>query len=365
MAHNNKINQAARRLVSLDAYRGLVIAGMISGGLGMRHLIDEPVLGHLAGQFLHTDWQGLTFYDLIFPSFLFIVGVAMPFSYAKNIASGRSYKSILRHTIQRAIILFLLGSLRISVKDSSPTLFELSSALQPIACAYFVSFLLLQTSIKLRAVLSGIIIALYWLILSSISVPDIPAGTLEKDHNIVWYVDTVVLGRAYGMGWGTLLLFFPQIVNTLAGTIVGDLLRSERQPYRIIQILAITGCTCIIGGLLLDQFIPIIMKIWTPSYVVCTVGWSCILMLLFYWLIDVRGYKKWAFPLVVFGMNAIALYMGNSLFGGQVAKIVNVFLNDITGSMGQAGPTFNFIVILSVKWLIFYWMYNRRIFIKV
>jgi len=345
-----------KRLMSLDAYRGLVIAGMISGGLGMRHLVDKPVLGQIVRQFLHTDWHGVTFYDLVFPSFLFIVGAALPFSYAKRKSLGMSDGQITWSVIRRTVILFLLGSLRTSSLHNHPALVELSSALQPIAIAYLVSFFFLRKSMVYRAVVSGIIVAVYWMVLEFVPAPGIPAGTLEKNHNLVWYVDMLVLGRAHPDGWGTLLLFFPQMVNTLCGTIAGDLVRGESSPAYKVRVMGLVSLACLVSGRVADRFMPIIMKLWTPAYVLFTVGCSFLFLLLFYWLIDVRDYRRWAFPLVVFGMNAIALYMGNSLFGGRLAEIVDVFLRDAVAALGPAGPPFRFFVLLVVKWLIFFWL---------
>ena len=110
------------------------------------------------------------------------------------------------------------------------------------------------------------------------------------------------------------------------------------------------------------MFVPSIQKIWTPSYNVLTIGLSCLLMLIFYWVIDIKGYWKWSFFFIVLGMNALALYMLNSLFGGQLANIVNVFIKDLVAA---TGPSVGKLARISVEWLIFYWMYKKKIFIKV
>ena len=153
-----------RRLLSLDVFRGFAITGMVFENFGIE-LISFPIVGIFFTQFNHTDWHGIRFIDLVFPAFLFIVGVAMPFSFAKRMSDGHSYNKTLFHAIRRTITLFLLGSLIMSVDDNSPALFELSSAIQPIAAAHLISFLLLGKSIRIRAGVSGIIILVYWLIL--------------------------------------------------------------------------------------------------------------------------------------------------------------------------------------------------------
>lgn len=364
MTNQHEEPSKGSRLMSLDAFRGLAIFGMITEFFG-RELIGIPIIGIFFTQFAHSEWEGVRFIELVFPAFLFIVGVAMPFSFAKRISMGYSYNKMLLHVIKRTVILFLLGSLIMSVNDNFPSLFELSSALQPIAFAYLIAFLLLGRSIKIRAVISGIIIIIYWLILEFVSAPGIPAGTFERDHNIVWYVDILLLGRAEPNGWGTLLLFFPQITHTLLGTMVGDLMRSDRSSYTKMKILGITSAAFLIVGIIMDQFIPTIMKMWTPSYVVFTTGFSLLFMLIFYWLIDVMGYKRWSFFFVIFGMNAIALYMVHRILENKISSIINIFVNDIVIALGQAGPTFLFSLLIIAEWLIFYWMYKRKIFIKV
>ena len=366
MANQGIESIRSSRLTSLDVFRGFTIVGMISGGLGSSLLLGLPILDTIARQFTHTDWNGLTFYDLVFPSFLFIVGIAMPFSFAKRIADGIPHNKLIIHAFKRAVVLFLLGALRVSVKENSPALFELSSALQPIAFAYFISFLFINKSIKFRGAISIIIILIYWIILKLIPVANIPMGSLEKNQNIVWYIDMLILGRSHENYWGTLLLFLPQVTQTLCGTIVGDVLRSSRSQLEKIKILGLSGVSGIILGAIMSIFIPMNMKLWSPSYVVSTIGWASIIFLILYWLIDVKGYHgKCSFFFTVFGMNAIALYLGSSLFGGRLGYIVKVFINDIANASGQLGAFFTFLMILLVKWLIFYWMYKRRIFIKV
>jgi len=354
------------RLLSLDVLRGLIIVGMISGGLGSSLKLGLPVLDSIAKQFSHTPWHGLTFYDIVAPAFLFIVGVAMSFSFAKRMTEGVSESKLRIHALKRSVILFLLGTIRVSIHENSPFLFELSSALQSIAIAYFIAYLFLGKNIKIRGVISVVILLFYWLILELIPAPNIPAGTLEKNHNIVWYVDNLLLGRAHSNGWGTLLLFLPQTTHTIIGTMIGSLLRSGRSQQEKIKLLLIPAVSCIILGAVMDFVMPIIQKIWTPSYAVITTGWSLLFMLICYWLLDVKGIRySCAFFFMIFGMNAIALYMGNSMFGGRFSYIVNVFIRDIAGALGQLGPLFTFLIVLLAKWLVFYWMYKRRIFIKV
>lgn len=360
---NRKLSKLSR-LKSLDAYRGFVIAGMLLGNKGTGN-INIPVLNIIFNQFKHTDWIGIRFIDLVFPSFLFIVGVAMPFSFAKRKEIGQSYNKLLFHVIKRAVILFLLGSVIMSFDVNSPTLFEWSSALQPIGFAYIIAFLLLNKSIIFRATLTGIIIITYWIILGLIPAPGIPAGTLEKNHNLVFYIDNLLLREAHPDGWGTLLLFFPQIANTLSGTIVGDIFRKDKSSVIKIKLIALISASCLFIGIIMSFYIPIIMKIWSPSYTVFTIGISSLLMLIFYSLIDLQGYQKWSSFLTVFGMNALSLYVFHRIFESNIASIINIFISGLVEIFGQAGPALQIVVVIFIEWLILYWMYKREIFIKL
>ncbi len=324
-----------------------------------------PALDMFLHQFNHTDWIGIRLIDLVFPSFLFIVGVAMPFSFAKRASRGQSYGSQFVHVIKRAGILFLLGSIIMSVDVQSPTLFEWSSALQPIAFTYLISFLVLRKSSVSRITLSGIILILYWMILGLIPASGIPAGTLEKNHTLVFYIDTMLLREAHPDGWGTLLLFLPQIANTMMGTVVGDILRSDTAAVHKNKLMEIVSGTCLIGGLLMSFRMPIIMKIWSPSYTVFSIGFSSLLMLVLYNLLDLRGYRKGSYFFTVFGMNALALYVFHRIFEYKIDSIVTIFLGGFFHVLGPAGSSFQIIVVIFIEWLILYWMNKRHIFIKL
>jgi predicted acyltransferase len=352
------------RITSIDVFRGCAIFFMLLGnkGFGMAQI---PALNMLLQQFNHTDWIGIRLIDLVFPSFLFIVGVSMPFSYAKRTASGHSYGSQLLHVITRAVILFLLGSVIMSSEIASPLIFEWSSALQPIAFTTLISFFLLRKSILSRVTVTGIIIILYWVILGLISVSGIPAGTLEKNHNLVFYIDSMLLREAHPDGWGTLLLFMPQIANTLIGTVVGDILRNDTVAVTKMKRMGIISCACLIGGVLMSFRMPVIMKIWTPSYTVFSIGCSSLLMLALYYLIDRRGYVKGSYFFIVFGTNALALYVFHRIFEYKIDSIVTILLGGFSHVFGPAGSSFQIIAVILIEWFILYWMYKRRIFIKL
>jgi predicted acyltransferase len=259
------------------------------------------------------------------------------------------------------IILFLLGSLRESLNLKHPFLIELSSALQPIALAYLVAFLVVRKSWRFQSITAVCILAGYALVLAFVPAPGIPAGTYAINDNLVTFVDQVILGRTLAEGWGTILSAIPTISTTILGLLIGRLLLTDRPAYVKLLFIMIIGISCVLAGLILNPIIPVIMKLWTASYGLASAGWSCLIFGLFYWIIDIRRFQNWAFPLVVIGMNALAVYMGRTLI--SLEEIVGIFTRDLAQMLGNFGTLFEAAVVILVEWLILYWMYKRKIFL--
>ena len=354
---------AAARLVSLDALRGFTMFWIVGGSalmLGLQKLGSNPIIDTIVSQLRHTDWQGLRFYDLIWPAFMLMTGMSLPFSYAKR-ALTHTHRQILLRVLRRAAVLFLLGSLRESVHLNSPYLVELSSALQPIGIAYFAAFLLVRRSWRFQVATGGLILAGYALLLAFVPASGAPAGSYERAANLVRAVDMAVLGRSHAEGWGTVLSTIPTIATTILGLLIGELLMSRRPATAKIRIIGAIGLSAIALGWAMDPVAPVIMKLWTTSYGVLSAGWACLMFLVFYWIVDARGYRKWAFPFVVIGMNAVAVYMAGTLV--PLKKIVGIFTAGFAVSLGPFGALFQAIAVLVVEWLILYWMYRRKIFL--
>jgi len=359
------------RLGSLDAFRGFVMLWIIGGdGLmaGLAALGHNRIVDAIVYQLNHTPWRGLRFYDCIWPSFMLMVGVSVPFSLAKR-SLTQTYEQQLVHAAKRALILFLLGSLRESVLIGSPYLIELSSALQPIAIAYFVAMLVVRKSWRFQAVLGAVILAGYALVLAFIPAPGIAAGSYQFNHNLVHWVDIALLGQVHwdrwpfaDEGWGTVLSTIPTISTTLLGLLIGELLITPGSKESKAKLIGGIGLGCIAAGFAISPVVPIVMKMWTTSYGLVSAGWACLMFLLFYWLVDIRGYRRWAFFLTVIGMNAIFIYIFSSLI--HLDPIVDVFTQGIARALPNSGLLFQQIAVLAVEWLILFWMYKRKIFIK-
>jgi predicted acyltransferase len=202
-----------------------------------------------------------------------------------------------------------------------------------------------------------------------VGAPGIPAGSYQLNYNLVHWVDIALLGQVHwdrwpfaSEGWGTVLTTIPTVSTTLLGLLIGELLMSARSKKSKARFIGGIGFICIAVGLALSPVVPVVMKMWTASYGLVSAGWACLMFLFFYLLIDVQGYRKWAFPLTVIGVNAIFIYMFSSLV--HLDRIVDVFTQEIARVLPNSGLLFQQVAILVVEWLILFWMYRRRIFIK-
>jgi predicted acyltransferase len=352
-----------QRLVSLDVFRGWTMFWIVGGtGLvaGLQHLHSDPVINGLVYELRHTRWQGLRFYDLIWPSFMLMTGMSLPFSYAKR-SLTQTHHQIFARVVRRVIVLFLLGSLRESIQFNHPYLIELSSALQPIAVAYFAAFLLVRKSWRIQAAIGAGILVFYALLLAFVPAPEVPAGSYDRDANLVLWTDLATIGRVLPEHWGTVICTLPTISTTILGMLIGELLMTSRSTKKKMAIIALTGVTGVALGWALNLVIPIIMKIWTTSYGLASAGWACLMFLFFYWIVDVVGARKWFFPFVVIGANAVAIYMSESLI--PWSKTVAIFTNPLNDVLGPASVLVRAMAVLGVEWLVLYWMYRRRIFL--
>ena len=359
---------ATTRLVSLDVFRGFIMFWIVGGGaiaVGLQALGHNWFSDTLIYQLNHSEWEGLRFYDCIWPSFMLMVGVSIPFSYAKR-SLTQTHQQMLFHAVKRFAILMLLGGMRESVSLGSPRLIELSSALQPIAVASLAAFLLVRKSWKFQAAVGVSILVGYLLLLALVPVPGLGAVSYEKGANLVWAIDKALLPHRTGEavfleGWGTILSTIPTIATTILGLLLGRLLKSQLTAQRKMAIIATTGVGGLVVGYVVSLFVPVVMKMWTTSYGVLSASWSVLMFLCFYWIIDVLGYRKWGFVLVVIGMNALAVYLCNTVT--RLHEIVGIFAKAPAAAMGPVGPLFAALGFFAVEWGILYWMYKRKIFL--
>ena len=369
------------RLMSLDALRGFDMLWIIGGDIVFTTLAkasNNSFLNAIAVQLDHVEWEGFHFYDLIMPLFLFMVGMSIPFSTAKRISLGDSHNTIYLHAIKRSAILFVLGMtcqchlLSLDINQ----LFVIHDTLQSIAIGYFFSILIYtRLKIKWQLILTSGLVLLYFGILQLVAVPGHEAGFMTPQINIAKYVEHSVFGRfddapsAYT--WFLASMGF--IATVMSGVFASTIIRGEHVKFKWVSssnllvhkavALSITGLALVIAGQLANIWFPIIKHIWNPSFILFSSGLSFLLMALFYYLIDVKGYQRWAFWLKVIGMNSIFIYMTTHLidFGSIVQNLVFGFEQFLHSYY----PTFRAVVQMGFEYGILYWMYKKGMFVKV
>ena len=358
------------RITSIDALRGFDMVWIMGADgffTAVLQLSDAPLAKTLRDQLDHSAWHGFTFYDLIFPLFVFLAGVSIPLALDARMARGEARPVLVRHVLWRTATLFVLGLLVNHLLDLRFAQMRWPGVLQRIALCYcMASLAVLYLSRRGQAMLLGALLVGYWLVLLFVPVPHAGAGILTQEGNLAGYLDRLFIpGRFCCYPFGDnegLLSTVPAVGTALLGVMTCYWLRSDRRPQRKAAGLAAAGVSCLVISLAWNPFFPINKILWTSSYVLQAGGWSLLLLALFYWVIDVRGWTRWSFPFVVIGMNPITIYVAQALLDfGIVAGIVT------HGFIHQLGPYEAAVQALSVlltKWLFLYFLYRQRIFLK-
>jgi predicted acyltransferase len=369
IASEPQMKPQVARLASLDALRGFDMFWII-GGEAMVHTLGEALgLGRdnaFLAQFEHVPWQGLHFFDVIWPLFMFMVGVSIPFSLAKRKGAGETAKSIYGHTIVRAAILFILGM----IAQGNLLSYDLSklhpcySVLHGIAVGYLIATVIaLNFKPRGQALFLGMFLLLYWAALMLIPVPGVGRGILTPDGNAAIYIDRVVLG-SFQYGENTWFLSYPGFASSvLIGVLAGELLRSGRSQRSKVLCLFAGGAALTAIGLGWSIWFPIIKLLWTSTFVLVGGGLSALLMGLFYLVVDVLKFRRWAFPFIVIGMNAIAVYMATNVF--DFREMSSVFVGNLGPYVGVWIDFVQACAAFAIVWSILYWMFRTKSFVRV
>ena len=372
----NNLEKKQERLLSLDTLRGFDML-WIAGGeyliVTLAALTGWPFLQWAAGQMDHVEWEGFRFYDMIFPLFLFIAGVSMPFSILKRQKRGESMKSIYLHLVKRLILLILLGLIYNGILRLDFEKQRYSSVLARIGIAWFLAaVIVLNTSVRGQVIWFVGILLGYFAIMKLVPVPGFGAGVLTPEGNLAAFIDQKLLpGRlccyTYGDNEG-LLSHIPAICTALLGTFAGHLLISDDKRLTGLKkglILLLAGIAALALGKLWSLSFPIIKNLWTSSFVLFAGGWSLILLALFYLVIDVWGFKKWTLPFVVIGLNSITIYMLNS---GIInfEEMGGYFFGGLANQFSElAQPVILAAGAVICMWTFLYLLYRNKIFLKV
>jgi predicted acyltransferase len=381
MEHTNDLSKNTERLISLDALRGFDMFWIIGGGAifeALAKFTNWPVLNWWAGQLEHKYWEGFNFEDLIFPMFLFIAGVSIPFSIAKRLKLGQSRAQIYKHAFTRLILLIVLGFLLANggIQSLDFENYRYTHVLMRIGIGcFFATLIYLNTKIRGQIIwVAGLLLG-YWAMLKLIPVPGYGTGVLTPEGNFAGYVDRLLLPGKF-FQW-----YFPGILDPegllghisgvamgLLGVLTGQFLMKEDKNLNSLKkalYIGVAGILCLGIGLVWDMAFPIIKKIWTSSFVVFAAGWSMILLSIFYLIIDVWKLKKWSFFFVVIGSNSIFIYVCQSgVFDLRRTSdfFFNGFIKHPVDASSQA--VIASIVYMLVSWLFLYFLYKRKIFFK-
>jgi predicted acyltransferase len=369
----------AGRLVSLDVFRGLTVAGMV--------LVNNPgTWAHIYWPLAHAEWHGWTPTDLIFPFFLFIVGVSITLSFARRVESdGGGQRDLLLSVVRRTLILLALGLVLAGFPYFDFNTIRIPGVLQRISVCYFISSLIfLNTRWRTQAIIAVVLLVLYWLLMTLVPVPGYGAGDLSKEGSLASYVDRIVLGShiwKQGKVYDPegLLSTIPAIATTLCGILTGHWLRARRSQLEKVGGLFFSGVSAVVVGWLWGLWFPVNKSLWTSSYVVLTAGMALLLLGFCYWLIEIKNYKRWSWPFMVFGVNAITLFVGS----GLMAKLMGLWkIPRLNGSPGNLqtfiyehlfaswAQPFNASLLYAISfllfWLLLMWLlYRKKIFIKI
>ncbi len=409
--HDNSLQKrsssdpVAQRLKSLDAYRGLIMITLAFGGFGLGRTAALQLEGNLNSgfwkavqyQFEHAQWTGCRCWDMIQPSFMFMVGVSLAYSYAKRWRMGHSYGRMLGHASWRSIVLIFLGVFLTSNGQRSVSWF-FTNVLAQIGLGYFFLFLFWGRSFRTQLITAALLLVVTWLLYvgypgAGIDIetgaPDVGVSAdwaqehlqnvgkaWHKNANVGYAIDVWLLNRfsreepfVFSTGGYPTINFVPSIATMLFGLMCGELLRSGRSGRRKLEILVLAGiCGLAVGQLLhLTGICPIVKRIWTPSWAIFSAGWCCLILAALYGIIDVLQFGRWTYPLVVVGVNSIAMYCMSHQLKPWVGRTLKMYLGqDIFQMLGSGyEPMLQSTMIGLVFWLICYWMYRRKIFIRV
>jgi len=385
---SSTISDSQNRLVSLDVFRGMTVAGMV--------LVNNPgTWSAIYDPLEHAEWNGITPTDYVFPFFLFIVGVAITLALGRRVETGGVNGEIYWKIIKRAIVIFLLGLFLATFPFYNFTKGEwldvstvrIMGVLQRIAVCYLCAALIfLHTNWKQQAIIAAALLLLYWALMTLIPVPGCEVTSIsDKACNLSAYLDRAILTENHIWKQGKvydpegLLSTIPAIVTTLAGVLCGHWIRRKIEDNEKVAGVFFFGVALLALGYVWQLAFPLNKSLWTSSYVVYTAGLALCFLGFCYWLIDIKGYQAWAKPFVIFGVNALVLFVGS----GVMARLLGIIkVGEADGksvSLQQwifdhlflpfAEPinaSLAFAISFILVWLLLMWLlYRKRIFIKI
>jgi len=362
------------RLLSLDLFRGLVMFLLVAEGAGLYdtwlHATGEGTFLHaLALQFHHHPWNGLRFWDLIQPYFMFIVGVAMWFSVKKRTARGDPQRSITLHILRRCLLLLAFG-VGLHIGYAGHLVWELWNVLSQLSVTILIAYALMRLPGRTQLLISLGLLLLTEALYRFTGIPGYDQPFV-KDHNFGSFMDMVLMGKINNGGGWVAINCIPTAAHTIWGVLAGKLLDSNRKPWSKVWTLVFFGASATLLGYILNWTgaDPIIKRICTASFVLASGGWALLTLALFYWLVDILGSKRWVIFFAIVGMNPIFIYIFMNTAGSQwLVDFSGYFITDgllRLGSPETLALFINSLVVLALAWGMCYWLYKRKIFIRI
>jgi len=361
-------NILPKRLVSLDAFRGFTIISML--------MVNNPGYDSaFPRQFRHASWgEMVTFCDMIFPWFLFIVGVAIPFSASSFHKKYPGFFPYFNKALKRAVLLIFFGILIDSSIQKRVAIGM--DVLQLIGLAFFCGAMCYELTRQWRIIVAVLLLIIHWALIRFMPIPGVGAGFFEPQKNIISYINQHL--APYHLAG--ILSVIPTTSLVLIGTFFGDLFRDQNvKPLKKLVTLFITGAILTLLGILWNYDLPFSKAVWTVSYILFSAGLGCIVLGVFYYIIDIMDYKKWAFPFVVYGMNAITAYFISIMVrvhtvqewytttaSGEKITLWQAMLNFWTNLAGINFGSYLFTGSYIFFWfLVLWWMYRKQLFLRV
>ena len=352
---------APQRYLALDAYRGFIMFILVSGGFGLAALArHQPAFSWIAGEFDHRPWEWIAFWDLIQPAFMFMVGVAMPFALAARVARGAGSRDLFRHVSARSLRLILMSQVLMSI-SAGRLHFQLINVLAQIGLTYFLCYLIMQLEFRWQAAIAAGLLIGHWAVF--VAFPGTEGPFLSKTTNIGAVIDTYLFGHINPGYWAN-LNFVTSTATTLFGVWTGRLLQSPRSNGYKLQVMGIAALACLAVGFAIHPWNPIIKRICTTSFTIYSTGWVLLMLMAFFWIVEVKGYTRWTFPLLVIGANSIFIYSVDEVLHSWLDRAVGVFTYRFA-FLGDFAPVAQACTVLLVMWYLCYWLYRRRIFFKL
>lgn len=349
------VKAKSERLMSLDVFRGLTMILLVSHGFGIHEAFkDNGAWKWLAAQFEHAEWVGCTFWDLIQPAFTFIVGVAMPLSFSKR-GTG-----VWKHVLWRAFALVILSNILSNFPFNKPLKFQLINVLCQIAFSYVLCYLIMQLRFPLQVGAAAGVMLLHHALFYAFPGPN---GPWDAAGNIGAVIDQAVLGYNYS-GYYTTINFLGNAITVLFGVWTGMLLLQPRSHTERMRVLLAASAAAFTLGIALAPFIPMVKRLWTGSFTFFSAGWVLLGLAACYWVVEMKNLRRWAFPAIVVGMNCIFIYSFSQTLRGRLSKAL-AYVTHNFDFLGTVGAIPQNLLVLAIMWSMCYWLYRRKIFLKI